>query len=834
MSGWLWVTPVSQKTLSFDRTNSARKTAVGKLVIFNFGYGNFDQGFSVTLRIGEDGQPPYTEISGGLPSAPEIPQQYSRWQSAYCQLGDSRVVAPRIEVPPAQLTNYSSKEECNSAAQIVLGSLNRWLRQEPFLDLRERLLEQIRRDDPVRFILQTQNMQIRRLPWNQCDLFKRYSRAEIALSAADYEPRRSTIRGRLRILAILGNSDGIDVRADRALLQQLPGAKVTLLEKPQRLELNEKLWTQNWDILFFAGHSSSQNEGEQGQLQLNDTDSLTLEELNYALGRAVNNGLKLAIFNSCDGLGLAWSLQDLHIPQVIVMREPVPDRVAQAFLKYFLRAFAGGEPFYMAVRQAREQLQGMEDEFPYATWLPVICQNPAEVPMTWPHRWLLKVGLLLSGVAIAVVVALKIGETPPRFSLGERILMTEHSNREKQAGVNAFAAKDFATAADKFESSLRVNPNDPEALIYLNNAKAARTGHTLKIATSVPIGGNLGNAQEILRGIAQAQDEVNHSGGINGALLEVEIVNDDNQPEIAVQKVAPKLIEDRRILAVVGHDASDVSIAAATVYQKGGLVMISPTSSTMELSAVGSHIFRSVPSVAVPREADNLSRYAIKTARRTKFAICIDSRSSYSTSLKREFMRAVFQGRGRVSAISCDFSDPNFNPSDFVAKAIADGVDGLLLAPSVNRIDHAIRVAKASKGRLALFGGSSMYTYEVLQLGQVDVNGMVVAVVWHPEATPEKSFPKKAAQLWGGAVNWRTATAYDATQAIVMGLKQNSSRSGLQKALSSPGFRVQGATGKVEFLPSGDRLPITELGLLVRVQPVANSPFGYGFAPMQP
>jgi hypothetical protein len=108
--------------------------------------------------------------------------------------------------------------------------------------------------------------------------------------------------------------------------------------EPQPEKLNDQLWEKGWDILFFAGHSSSQKKG---QLQLNQTDSLTLEQLRYALKKAIAQGLKLAIFNSCDGLGLAHDLADLHIPQVIVMREPVPDRVAQEFLRHFLARFQG-------------------------------------------------------------------------------------------------------------------------------------------------------------------------------------------------------------------------------------------------------------------------------------------------------------------------------------------------------------------------------------------------------------------------------------------------------------------------------------------------------------
>jgi len=365
-----------------------QSTVVGKLVVLKLGDGNFKQGFPVTLQIGADGDRPSTEITGRLPPAPEIPEHYRYWQSAYWRLG----LRSRLEAPAVQVTNVSIMDDCHKAAQVLLNSLNTWLQFESFRSIREKLLEKLMPSDEVRVILQAEDIQLQRLPWHLCDLFERYTKAEFALSAPAYErvKQASSPRAKVRVLAILGNSVGIDTQADRALLKQLPDAEISFLVEPQRKELTEKLWGHGWDILFFAGHSSSQaiskhhgNEEKINQIYINQTDSLTIGDLRYALQTAVEHGLKLAIFNSCDGLGLARELACLHIPQIIVMREPVPDQVAQRFLKYFLNAFAGGQSFYLAVREARERLQGLEDKFPCATWLPVICQNPAEVPPTW-------------------------------------------------------------------------------------------------------------------------------------------------------------------------------------------------------------------------------------------------------------------------------------------------------------------------------------------------------------------------------------------------------------------------------------------------------------------
>ncbi|HEY9601959.1 MAG TPA: CHAT domain-containing protein, partial [Allocoleopsis sp.] len=321
---------------------------MGKLVVLKLGEGSFEQGFPVTLQIGEDERSPAVETTGRLPPAPELPQYYESWALSYRRLG----LRSRLEASARQVTNVSKLENCDKAAQAIRDRLNHWLCSESFRPIREKLLEQLIPSDEVRIIIQTENIWLRRLPWHLWDLCDRYLKAETALSVPVYERVEQLVlpHNQVRILAILGNSTGINTQADRLLLEQLPDAQVSFLVEPERQQLTEELWRQEWDILFFAGHSSSQSDGETGRIYINQTDSLTIEQLKYALRKAVERGLKIAIFNSCDGLGLARNLADLQIPQVVVMREPVPDRVSQEFLKYFLQAFSRGERFYLAIR----------------------------------------------------------------------------------------------------------------------------------------------------------------------------------------------------------------------------------------------------------------------------------------------------------------------------------------------------------------------------------------------------------------------------------------------------------------------------------------------------
>ena len=59
---------------------------MGKLVILKLGEGNFEQGFPVTLQIGDENVRPSVEITGALPPNPEILRDDYRWQAIYRNL----------------------------------------------------------------------------------------------------------------------------------------------------------------------------------------------------------------------------------------------------------------------------------------------------------------------------------------------------------------------------------------------------------------------------------------------------------------------------------------------------------------------------------------------------------------------------------------------------------------------------------------------------------------------------------------------------------------------------------------------------------------------------
>jgi eukaryotic-like serine/threonine-protein kinase len=433
-----------------------------------------------------------------------------------------------------------------------------------------------------------------------------------------------------------------------------------------------------------------------------------------------------------------------------------------------------------------------------------------------------------------------------RISFGDRILAVGSAQPAKQEGADFIKAGDYKQAVKAFAAARSADITDPETLIYLNNARIGN-GKYYAIAAAVPVGNTPDSANEMLRGIAQAQDEINAAGGINGVPLKVAIANDDNRATIA-KSLAQALVKNPAILGVVGHGISDTTLAAGSVYQSGELVAISPVSSAIQLSELGRYVFRIMPSDRYAARA--LSTYMSTQLNKQKAVVFYNGNSVYSQSLKNEFKNALFYQSGGKVIAEFDLSRPDFNARKSVESAIKYGVDAIVLLPSNEVIDRALQVVYINRRRLNLLAGDGFYMTKTLEIAGADAEGMVLAVPGSLVGKKAEIFRAKAIQLWGKnsidrtlnngnnldinlltsegvSVNWRTALAYDATQALIAAIRHNPTRNGVQRSLSAGNFSVTGSTGIISFRPTGDRETAVQL---VVVKSTKN---GYQFKPLE-
>lgn len=418
------------------------------------------------------------------------------------------------------------------------------------------------------------------------------------------------------------------------------------------------------------------------------------------------------------------------------------------------------------------------------------------------------------------------GTMGDRLSSGERLLLKSDAQPEKMQGIEAYAKGDYAQAQQFFQASLQAVPNDPETLIYLNNAKASLSSSSVAIAVtiSLPVDTDTNGAKELLRGVAQAQKEFNDGG----KALKVLIGDDDGDVAIAAE-LAQEFVKRTEILGVIGHFSSDTSLAAAPVYEKESLVMISPTSTSVTLSSAGNYIFRTVPS---DRFAGNaLSNYLLNRLKVKNVVIFYNAASDYSKSLKDSLTTDLFSQGGNVVA-EIDVNQGAFNGAQTLNDAIGKGAEAIALLTNTQTFNQALQVMQVNANKLPIVAGDSLYKPETLQIGGRDAEGMALAVPWHILSNPNAIFPKTSRALWGGEVNWRTALSYDAAQSLITALGQtpNPTRVSLQATLSNPNFSASGASQSIQFLPSGDRNQAVQM---VEITKGDRSGFGYDYVPIR-
>lgn len=449
-------------------------------------------------------------------------------------------------------------------------------------------------------------------------------------------------------------------------------------------------------------------------------------------------------------------------------------------------------------------------------------------------------------------------EIAKRLSLGDKYYL--EASFDKRIAAKESALTNIGEAKSGFERSLDEMPDDPEALIYWENFSAKASARAYDegesrirtIAVSVPIQKNITVAKEILRGVAQAQKTINKQW-LEGCdkdvknkdikcpsrwLLQVLIASDDNDPEIA-KDIARYIAEERKdILAVIGHNSSQVSNAVINEYQNK-LIMISPTSYTLDFSAKeiinakNNYIFSVVSPVesVLPVIIDHIKSLESVEGNRNVY-FCADPVAHDTARLingldkKITLMGVDKEKDSDKYKIECDIS--NLKGDDkFLDKAKEKyKLTDLFLSVHVsNSIDAIIMARKNKKSKLNLYSVHTLFSKDVI--GK-DLDKLIVAVNWHSKSPHDneeskaksKDFMEDAKCIWNGKekgvdecsgkfdsdidITWRSAMAYDATQLIIEGLNKiplqvtgDKARKELQEQVS--GLELDGVTGPIKF-----------------------------------
>jgi len=449
-------------------------------------------------------------------------------------------------------------------------------------------------------------------------------------------------------------------------------------------------------------------------------------------------------------------------------------------------------------------------------------------------------------------------------SSGEKLLVQTSALWSKQRGISEFADSNYPEALKQLKQSWREDRRDPETLIYMNNALLKAIGaEYYTIAIVVPIrrnqDGSILNAnlaEELLRGIAQAQTEVNLSlisndsdrdfpgqgflepKAINGKGLKVIIADDGNIKSYAVQR-ANYLVEQPDILALIGHYTSDMTVETVDIYNRHKLVALSPGSTTEELTRKPrKFFFRTAPTTSVEAEGlvDRLLSVRLK-----KVAVFYNPNSPFSASLWEEFKKQFEAKGGKTFRLRnyFDLSKNDFNAEAAIEEVEKAGKTAIAVIPDgqvTNSVENALEMIKVNQDRNWIVGPWTLYEPRTLEVAKQlkSVEKLGISLFWHPLASFDKKFPVNAEKLWGGPVNTRSALTYDAAKTLIkaLGMQPEPSREGMQKTLADPNFKAEGATGIIEFdSKTGNRKNPPKR--VAHIVPCSTAIYGVTFVPIE-
>ncbi|MEI6208683.1 MAG: ABC transporter substrate-binding protein [Desulfuromonadales bacterium] len=281
-----------------------------------------------------------------------------------------------------------------------------------------------------------------------------------------------------------------------------------------------------------------------------------------------------------------------------------------------------------------------------------------------------------------------------------------------------------------------------------------------------------------------AVEQLNGQGGINGRKLEL-IVRDDTFDAKVAEQMAGELVKEG-VAAIVGPVASSMSKAALPVVEKAGVVMVSPTSSSNELSGKDDYFFR----VMEPNSkfAGHLAESALKLGIRRLAVIYDTNNRPYTVDIFHVFREVFIKGGGTVtSEVSFDSNlKPSFLP---LVKQLGTGeADGVMvLASSVDSIVIAQQIRKEGTQAPILSGACGIAQRDLLQLAGKSSEGMIFTLPVNSQsvAPAYTSFKESFSKRFNYPPTFAAVLAYDATQLILTSLKKDSDTGKLRQTVKS-------------------------------------------------
>ena len=300
------------------------------------------------------------------------------------------------------------------------------------------------------------------------------------------------------------------------------------------------------------------------------------------------------------------------------------------------------------------------------------------------------------------------------------------------------------------------------------SSPAGFTGQ-IRIGVNLPFTGSVAlNGEMIAKGAEFAVYEVNKAGGINGK--EVVLVKEDDQGEPnQAAAIANKFVADPTILAIIGNLKSSCTLAAAPILNEGGLVTLSPDSSSPKVTDAGDWIFR------IKNSDVFLARMAVQAAiddGYSSVAIMYENNDFGMGVLEQATIQLAENGLEPVVTETI-LTGEQTDFSTAIANISAAKADAVLFGADYNEAGLMMKQMKDAGLDLPRYGTDGLYTNALLEVGGEAANGTNALTTFFPtDPNPVVQKYCKDYKAWSGDdATIFDAEGYDAAMILMEAIK---------------------------------------------------------------
>jgi branched-chain amino acid transport system substrate-binding protein len=345
------------------------------------------------------------------------------------------------------------------------------------------------------------------------------------------------------------------------------------------------------------------------------------------------------------------------------------------------------------------------------------------------------------------------------------------------------------------------------ALLAIVAACSHRQSGTVTFGAAGPFSRAYGLANK--QGIQLALDEINSNASwAGGRRLEIQFADDSgNGAQASV--IAQKFVNDRSVVAVVGHVNSGAMVSAAHVYD-GNLAAVATTATSPALTGISPWTFRVIPSDSA--NGMTIAQFVNKLGR--KRAAVLYENNAYGRGLAESFRRNFAGQIIGIDPIS-EAGDQDFEP--YVSWFKRERPDLIFVAGTDVSGLSFLKEARRQQLAADLVGGDGWQTVAPSALAE----GIFVGAPFSAQdpRAEVRTFVAAYTRKYGTTPDGNAALAYDATKLLAQAVERvGTDRQKIRNYLAglSDASAYRGVTGTIRFRPDGD--PVGKNIVMTRVR----------------